>query len=154
MASGLRGRKPSAAPTQIKRKVKIVTNQKINQNKPPAHEGFPMRDWSIEIYLLDEKKNEVPATIFDKVTYHLHESFGKKAKQEFKQPPFKLSEEGWGEFELELQLTPLGKGAPDVRVKHDLNFHESRYEVVQDLASRFSTWTVFNADRYSDVQES
>jgi len=118
----------------IKRKIKIVTQQKINASKSPIEEGFPVRDWSIEVYLLDDKKNEIPATIFERVTYQLHASFGKKAKQVFKTPPFKLSEEGWGEFELEITFSPLAKGANEVTVKHDLNFLESRYEVIQDLA--------------------
>ncbi len=40
-----------------------------------------MRAWSIEIYLLNENGEEVPATVFDKVTYKLHPSFEKRATQ-------------------------------------------------------------------------
>lgn len=40
-----------------------------------------MRKWSIKIYLLNEKGEEVPANILDRVTYHLHPSFGDRAKQ-------------------------------------------------------------------------
>jgi transcription initiation factor TFIID/TFIIF subunit len=44
--------------------------------------GFPLRHWSIQIYLVhQETKQEVPADIFTEVTYNLHESFGDKAKQ-------------------------------------------------------------------------
>ena len=50
-------------------------------DKPSPMEGYPMRKWSIEIVQLDEKGEEVPATIFSKVTYLLHESFGPRAKQ-------------------------------------------------------------------------
>jgi transcription initiation factor IIF auxiliary subunit len=38
-------------------------------------EGFPMRSWSIEIWLLDENGNEVEANVFEKATYNLHPSF-------------------------------------------------------------------------------
>lgn len=34
-----------------------------------------MKEWTIEIYLLDEEGNEHPAKCFNKVTYHLHPSF-------------------------------------------------------------------------------
>lgn len=38
-------------------------------------EGYPMRQWSIEIWLLDESGQEVQANVFEKVTYNLHPSF-------------------------------------------------------------------------------
>lgn len=44
-------------------------------------EGFPLRSWSIELYLLNEHGEEVPATLFDKVIYRLHPSFGERANQ-------------------------------------------------------------------------
>jgi len=47
-------------------------------------------------------------------------------------PPFRLSEEGWGEFEMQLIMSPVGKGADQV-VAHDLNFSVARYEAVHDL---------------------
>lgn len=34
-----------------------------------------MKEWTIEIYLLDEEGNEHPARCFNKVVYHLHPSF-------------------------------------------------------------------------------
>jgi transcription initiation factor IIF auxiliary subunit len=40
-------------------------------------EGYPMRTWSIEIWLLDEQGNEVSPTVFEKATYNLHPSFEK-----------------------------------------------------------------------------
>jgi transcription initiation factor IIF auxiliary subunit len=40
-------------------------------------EGYPMRAWSIEIWLLDEQGNEVSPTVFEKATYNLHPSFEK-----------------------------------------------------------------------------
>jgi hypothetical protein len=44
-------------------------------------EGFPMRKWSIQIHMLNENGEDVPANIFSKVTYLLHASFGERAKQ-------------------------------------------------------------------------
>jgi transcription initiation factor IIF auxiliary subunit len=118
--------------SQIKRKIRIVTKQHINHTKAPIGD-FPIRDWTIEVYLLDAQGNPQPATLFDKVTYHLHESFGKKAVQTFKAPPFKLSEQGWGEFELRLTFHPLGKGSPDVTVPHDLNFLSEVYNEDKEI---------------------
>lgn len=40
-------------------------------------EGFPMRSWSIEIFLVDDKGNEVQANCFEKAVYNLHPSFEK-----------------------------------------------------------------------------
>jgi len=50
-------------------------------DKPSPMEGYPMRSWSIEVYLLDAQGNQIPASIFDKVTYKLHPSFEKRAIQ-------------------------------------------------------------------------
>jgi transcription initiation factor IIF auxiliary subunit len=89
--------------------------------------GFPLRHWSMKIVLLHaETKSDVPADIFGSVTYNLHESFGEKAKQVLTTPPFRVAEDGWGEFELGITFTDLsGKEHP---VIHDLNFQTTRYE--------------------------
>lgn len=49
--------------------------------KAPAEGGLPFRDWNIEVYLVGDKGETLPATIFDRVTYHLHPSFDRRAKQ-------------------------------------------------------------------------
>ncbi len=46
-----------------------------SSDKPSEVEGFPMKLWNIEVYLLDEAGNEKPATCFTKVVYNLHPSF-------------------------------------------------------------------------------
>lgn len=46
-----------------------------------AEGGMPWRAWNTVIYALDEQGNEVPAAMFDKVIYRLHESFGDRAIQ-------------------------------------------------------------------------
>lgn len=52
-----------------------------NSDKPSGVEGFPLRQWNIEIVLLNDHGEEVPAAIFEKVTYKLHPSFDKRATQ-------------------------------------------------------------------------
>ena len=43
----------------------------------------------------------------------------------FENPPFRIQEEGWGEFEMQIVLSAADK---DHVITHDLNFLESRYE--------------------------
>lgn len=57
--------------------IRIATNS----DKPSGVEGFPLRQWNIEIVLLNEHGEEVPAAVFEKVTYKLHPSFDKRATQ-------------------------------------------------------------------------
>jgi transcription initiation factor IIF auxiliary subunit len=64
----------------VKRTVRLVTEQHV-VNKDSGVEGFPLRSWSIEIYLVNEHGEQVPANVFDKVTYTLHPSFGDRAVQ-------------------------------------------------------------------------
>ncbi|PYH44591.1 Ran GTPase-binding protein YRB1 [Aspergillus saccharolyticus JOP 1030-1] len=104
--------------------VRLVTEQHI-LNKDSGVEGFPLRSWSIEIYLVNDHGEQVPANVFDKVTYTLHPSFGPRAVQTFKNPPFRISEEGWGEFDMQIGLTAADK---EHFVTHDLNFAQTRYE--------------------------
>jgi transcription initiation factor IIF auxiliary subunit len=42
-----------------------------------------------------------------------------------KEPPFRIEEEGWGEFFLDVIVTGPDK---DHTISHDLNFQENRYE--------------------------
>ena len=48
-----------------------------DSGEPSQVEGYPMRAWSIEIFLLDENGQEVTANCFEKATYNLHPSFEK-----------------------------------------------------------------------------
>jgi len=52
-----------------------------NSDKPSEVEGFPQREWFIEVYLVNDKGELVEASLFDKVIYHLHPSFGPRATQ-------------------------------------------------------------------------
>jgi transcription initiation factor IIF auxiliary subunit len=97
-------------------------------------EGFPMRTWSIEIFLLDNEQREIPATCFEKCVYNLHPSF-EKNKQTFKKPPFRIEEKGWGEFDMTIVLTAAFRGG-DHTLEHDLNFQAERYEATHNITFR------------------
>ncbi|KAF2670657.1 yeats-domain-containing protein [Microthyrium microscopicum] len=115
----------------IKVKVKIVTNQSINPDADSTAE-FPMRNWNIEVHPIDDKKETISSQLFEKVTFDLHPSFEKRAKQVKKEFPYRIEEEGWGEFEMLVTFTPLGK-SPDISIPHDLNFAKNHYEVEKEL---------------------
>jgi transcription initiation factor IIF auxiliary subunit len=93
-----------------------------------------MRSWEISIYLVSPDGTELPADCYEKVTYNLHESFGKRQKQTFKNAPFEIKEKGWGEFDMTITLTPVGapKGG-DQLLQHDLNFQQERYEATHAM---------------------
>lgn len=61
-----------------------------------------------------------------------------------KNPPFRIQEEGWGEFDM-----TIGLGAPDKEhnITHDLNFQQNRYEskhvIVRHLPLKRSTGLSF-----------
>ncbi|KAJ5433056.1 Transcription initiation factor TFIID subunit 14 [Penicillium daleae] len=115
----------------VKRNVRLVTEQHII-DKPSEVEGFPQREWSIEIWLLNEKGEQVPATVFDKVVYRLHPSFDDRAVQTFKKSPFRIQEEGWGEFDMTIDLV----ADKTHTIKHDLNFSQERYEAKHQITFR------------------
>ncbi|KAH6976128.1 yeats family-domain-containing protein [Ilyonectria sp. MPI-CAGE-AT-0026] len=132
----------SATPRKIRaddlqRKVKVVTEQHIIadetvfQSDKPAIEGFPMREWSLKIFLIDEDGTERPADVFTKVVYNLHPTFANPV-QTFVKPPFLCSNEGWGEFDFSIDCytTEKTKLAPIIQ---DLNFGKNKYEVVHNV---------------------
>ena len=128
---------PTRTPhAQVKRTLKLVTTQHPLPHEPQEVEGFPIREWSINIYLVGPEGDDVPANCYDKVTYMLHETFGKRQKQVFKQAPFTIKEKGWGEFDMQITLTPMGapKGG-DQTVQHDLNFQQTVYESTHSVVS-------------------
>jgi transcription initiation factor TFIID/TFIIF subunit len=106
----------------------------VNSGEPSQVEGYPMRAWSIEIFLLDENGQEVTANCFEKATYILHPSF-EKNKQVVKKPPFRIEEKGWGEFEMSIVLTGMHKGGEHT-LEHDLNFQSERYEATHTITFR------------------
>lgn len=51
-----------------------------------------------------------------------------------KKPPFKISEEGWGEFDMRIIVSAIDKGG-DHELSHDLNFQQERYEAEHKIVS-------------------
>lgn len=116
---------------EVKRTVRITTTQQVLKDIPAVQEGFPMREWTIEVSLVNDKGVEVPATIFDKVTYTLHPTFANPVRS-FKKPPFTIQEQGWGGFDIPITLTLLDK-AGDRKLNHDLNFYKEKYVVDKQI---------------------
>lgn len=54
--------------------------------------------------------------------------------QVIKRPPFKIQEEGWGEFDLRIIVSAVDKGG-DHELLHDLNFQNERYEAEHKIVS-------------------
>ncbi|KAL9105284.1 MAG: hypothetical protein Q9227_009523 [Pyrenula ochraceoflavens] len=110
----------------VKRSVKFVTQQEILPDKDSGVEGFPQRKWSVKIVMVGKDGEELPAETFERVVYNLHPSFGNRARQTFKKPPFTISEEGWGEFEYNCILTDLNN--KEHSINQDLHFQQPQYE--------------------------
>lgn len=51
----------------------------------------------------------------------------------FKKPPFRIHEEGWGEFDMTIDLV----ADKTHQIKHDLNFSQERYEAKHQIVSSF-----------------
>ncbi|CAK7564098.1 MAG: transcription factor TFIIF complex subunit Tfg3 [Sporothrix epigloea] len=114
----------------VERRVKLVTEQH-NIPKPPQMEGYPMKEWTVEVYILDEAGKEKPARCFQKVIYNLHPSF-ENPVQTFHEPPFKCTNEGWGEFEMTIDCYTTEKGGKQ-SLLHDLNFANPTYENIHTI---------------------
>ncbi len=119
--------------SEVKRTVKLITQQSILTDVPPVDEGFPMRRWSIRVVLAGSAGGEdIAANIFEKVTYKLHPTFTNPVRS-LKRPPFKIEEEGWGEFDMEITFTLMDRGG-EQSVRHDLNFQKQKYESLHVLS--------------------
>ena len=55
----------------------------------------------------------------------------------FKRPPFKISESGWGEFDMLITLSTVDKGG-DHAIAHDLNFQSEHYESKHSIVRLYS----------------
>ncbi|KAJ9501288.1 transcription factor TFIIF complex subunit Tfg3 [Exophiala xenobiotica] len=132
----------------VKRSIKIITEQKIIPGADSGVAGFPLRHWTMRVVLLHaDTKQEIDADIFESVTYVLHESFGDKARQVLKKPPFRVSEDGWGEFELMIELKDLAGRLHNI--VHDLNFSNARYETKQIITFKNPKGALLDALRNS-----
>lgn len=115
---------------EIKRTLRIVTHQEII-DQPLGEEGVPMRKWHIKLFLLDDHGEPKPAKVFQKAVYHLHPSFADPT-QTFTVAPFTCENEGWGEFDMTIDLFTTEKGGKNV-VAHDLNFQATDYVKEQEI---------------------
>ncbi|KAI1099178.1 SAS complex, SAS5 subunit/transcription initiation factor IID, subunit 14 [Jackrogersella minutella] len=129
----------------VERSIKLVTEQH-NIPKPSPMPEFPMKEWTVKIYLLDQAGGEHPASCFTKVTYNLHPSFEDKTHQTFVEPPFSCTNEGWGEFEMSIDLFTTEKGGKTT-VYHDLNFQSPTYEVIQPVTFKNPSQALLNTLR-------
>ncbi|KAK9477982.1 yeats family-domain-containing protein [Lipomyces japonicus] len=118
--------------TQITRIVKVTTTSRVLEGVKQEVEGYPMREWSVQVHLVGPSGEELPATLFSEVTFHLHPTFENPTRT-FKKPPFKLTETGWGEFDLGITLHTAEHGG-DKKINHDLNFLAASYDVEHKVA--------------------
>lgn len=66
----------------IQRKVKVITSSEILKNEPKV-ENFPVRKWGIEVCLVGPNGEDIPANVFDKVTYRLHPTFKNPVRSKY-----------------------------------------------------------------------
>jgi transcription initiation factor IIF auxiliary subunit len=127
------------------------TNALPPSDDPAEVDGIPMRGWNIQIFLVSADGDELPATCYEKATYVLHESFGpKRMRQQFRRPPFRIDEKGWGEFDMQIVLTPIGIGkSGEHTLAHDLNFQQERYESTHNVTFRNPKGALLDALRES-----
>ncbi|ODV76659.1 SAS complex, SAS5 subunit/transcription initiation factor IID, subunit 14 [Suhomyces tanzawaensis NRRL Y-17324] len=112
---------------ETKRTIRITTEQHILKDVPPV-ENYPMRQWSIQISMLNQNGQEIEASILDKVTYTLHPTFANPIRS-IKQSPFRVEEQGWGEFDIPISVHVLGLNGKvgERKISHDLNFLQEKY---------------------------
>ncbi|KAF6065263.1 YEATS family protein [Candida albicans] len=113
--------------SEVKRTIRITTEQHVLTDVPLV-DNFPMRKWSVQISMLDSQGKEHPAKILDKVTYTLHPTFANPIRT-LKQQPFRVEEQGWGEFDIPIAVHILGipGKAGERKIQHDLNFLQEKY---------------------------
>lgn len=89
-----------------------------------------MRQWSIEIAMLNDQGEVVPAIILDRVTYTLHHTFANPIRT-LKLAPFTVEEQGWGEFDIPIAIHLVGLPGKqgERKFNHDLNFLQETYTV-------------------------
>lgn len=51
---------------------------------------FPMREWTLRLFILDEAGNEMPADVFTKVVYNLHSTFENPQQSQYTPSPLRL----------------------------------------------------------------
>ncbi|TGJ81536.1 hypothetical protein E0Z10_g7228, partial [Xylaria hypoxylon] len=138
-----RGCSKSPSTMQIERKVRLVTEQKNIPKDSPMPE-FPMKQWNVKLYILDQDGNKHTASCFNKVVYNLHPSF-ENPQQTFHEPPFTCTNEGWGEFEMSIDMYTTEKAK--ITIFHDLNFQSPEYKNDQTVTFKNPSQALIQALR-------
>lgn len=84
--------------------------------------------------------------LLEKVVFHLHSSF-EKPKRVVTRHPFEVTEHGWGEFEVKLQLHFVDPDEPVVEVFHQLRLYppgSQQPSMKRPVVSEFYDEVVFN----------
>lgn len=112
----------------------------------PPVENYPIRQWSVQITMLDQSGNEIPANILDKVTYSLHPTFANPIRT-LKTQPFKVEEQGWGEFDIPITVHIVGLSGKQSERKfnHDLNFLQETYTLDHTISIPTNKSQVLNS---------
>ncbi|EDK39755.2 hypothetical protein PGUG_03853 [Meyerozyma guilliermondii ATCC 6260] len=120
--------------SEVKRTIRITTEQHVMKDVPPV-ENFPMREWSVQVTMLDQAGNEIAANILDRVTYSLHPTFANPIRT-LKSPPFLVKEQGWGEFDIPITVHLVGVAGKqgERKFSHDLNFLQEKYIVDHSIS--------------------
>ncbi|CAG61860.1 uncharacterized protein GVI51_L02519 [Nakaseomyces glabratus] len=105
--------------------LRVKTQQSVLLDQQLEEGELPLRQWRVEVSMLDRNKDEVKADILSSVTYHLHPTFV-KPRRKMKTPPFSLEEIGWGEFSMTLMCKFRHNGGV-VKIQHELEFSEDAY---------------------------
>ncbi|OZJ04683.1 hypothetical protein BZG36_02546 [Bifiguratus adelaidae] len=117
--------------------VKILTEQRINPDKPPDAESQDnyWRRWKLWIRPCNEKGRLIneKSTYIDHVAYQLHPSFGDRASQVIKKEPYEIAEEGWGEFDMRITFHFKKRFYEPQAVNFDLHFRKENYETTIPL---------------------
>lgn len=106
--------------------IRVKTQQIIIQEAEDEND-LPLRKWMVEIVMLDKDGNEVPADILENCVYYLHKSF-ENPVQKFTKPPFTISEQGWGEFDMKIVCKLIGKSGK-FTIIHYIEFQDNAYAV-------------------------
>lgn len=96
--------------------IKLVLGHSAQWRKKPTVEGYT-HDWTI---LVRGEDGQNISHFVEKVVFFLHESFP-KPKRVVKEPPYQISESGYGSFNLPVEVYFRNKDEPKkVRFEYDL----------------------------------
>ncbi|CAI7996276.1 Protein AF-9 [Geodia barretti] len=96
--------------------IKLVLGHSAQWRKKPTVEGYT-HDWTI---LVRGEDGQSISHFVEKVVFFLHESFA-KPKRVVKEPPYQVSESGYGSFNLPVEVYFRNKDEPKkVRFEYDL----------------------------------